>query len=56
MKSNRPQFGYLALLATSVCQTYLISNIESLDGEVDDELVIGGYDTYYVVDSFQHRC
>ena len=37
----------------SVEPSYLISNIESLDGGVDDELVIGGYDTY-VVDGSQH--
>ena len=34
-----------------MCQSYLISNIESLDGGVDDELVVGGYDTYVVDDS-----
>ena len=39
----------------SVEPSYLISDIESLDGGVDDELVIGGYDTY-VVNSPQHRC
>ena len=30
--------------------SYLVGNIESLDGGVDDELVIGGYDTR-VIDS-----
>ena len=39
--------------AQKTLSNYLISNIKSLDGGVDDELVIGGYDTY-VVDGSQH--